>query len=110
MPPGSPPISVCGKTTPICIPPLLPLFATFASVRDDAGSAYLQHLSDTDLRLLAGGVPELAVGEHAAAVIRSKPAIVEDLLGHPATHAAVFEPGADTDPFVTTTPFLVFAV
>ena len=89
---------------------LLALLGTVARVRDNAGSAYLQHLSDTDLRLLAGGVPELAPADDAAPLIRSRPAMVEDLLGRPSAHAAVFEPDVETDPFVTTTPFLVFAV
>src|SRR5687768_15917970 len=76
-----------------------------------AGSAYLQHLSDADLRRLASGIPEFGPHDDPAAVIRSKPAMVEDVLGHPAAFTALFGPETnETEPFMTATPFVVFAV
>ena len=77
---------------------------------EGTGRAYLQHLSDTDLKLLAGAVPDLSTAGDPVALIRSRPAMITDVLGHPAAFGAVFQPGAEAEPFVTATPFLVFAV
>jgi hypothetical protein len=79
-------------------------------VHDETGGAYLQHLSDSDLELLATGIPDFGGVANPAATIRSRPGMVADLLGHPSAYASVFQPTVDTDVFVTATPFLVFAV
>jgi hypothetical protein len=84
--------------------------ATFGRVQDDTGPAYLQHLSDTDLALLAGAAPDRPPGESPAAFVRARPHLVGDLLAHPAAFAAVFQAEGGPEPFVTATPFLVFAV
>ena len=65
---------------------------------------YLEHLTGADLRLLAdvAGVPPEA--------LRARPADLLDLLGAPATEAAVLTPAVDQDPFLRASSFLTFAV
>jgi hypothetical protein len=64
------------------------------------GQAYLQHLTDADLRLL---------GEPPGGSWRSRPDAVPGLLAHPASAEAVLVPGHPGD-LQTASPFLVFAV
>jgi hypothetical protein len=65
---------------------------------------YLEHLTEADLRLLgevAGVAPE---------ALRARPARLLDLLGGPATEAAVLGPALDEEPFLRASSFLTFAV
>ena len=74
---------------------------------EQAGSRYLEHLSDDDLALLASlqsSKPD------AVAHLRSHPAAVEGVLGHPGAFQAVFGEHGREEPFLRASPFLVFAV
>jgi hypothetical protein len=64
---------------------------------------YLEHLTAADLRLLGGvaGVPPEA--------LQARPARLVELLGTPATEAAVLGP-TDDEPFLRASSFLTFAV
>ena len=77
------------------------------------GRGYLQHLTDRDLALLARGVPEVAGAPDPAAALRRRPESIEELLGRPATVAAVLPTGdagpIDPDLFDAVSPFLMFA-
>ena len=80
-------------------------------MRDDRvrlGQAYLQHLSDTDLRLLGRHHPEVAGQPDGAAVLRQRPGQIEELLARPEVTEAVLGPDAD-DGLYAVSPFLVFA-
>jgi|SRR5713101_920463 len=66
------------------------------------GSAYLDHLTDDDLRTLAKG---LSVRD-APGELRRRPEAVPPLLSRPLSFDAVFT----AEPFVAVSPFLVFAV
>ncbi len=72
-----------------------------------AGSRYLEHLSDDDVGLLASVE---GPNTDAVAHLRSHPATVESLLGHPAAFDAVFGEHGRDEPFLRASPFLVFAV
>jgi hypothetical protein len=91
------------------------------------GAFYLEHLTDEDLRLLAGLVgsarepdrakaPSTGVAvpglEEAAAArapeLRGRPDLVEALVAAPGAFEAVL--GPDQDPFLRASPFLVFAL
>ncbi len=74
---------------------------------EQAGYRYLEHLSDDDLGLLAG---IQGSGRDAATHLRSNPATVEGLLGHPGAFHAVFGEHGRDEPFLRASPFLVFAV
>ena len=65
---------------------------------------YLEHLTAADLRLLGevAGVPPEA--------LRGRPDHLVELLGAPATEAAVLGPAADDEPFLRASSFLTFAV
>lgn len=69
---------------------------------------FLQHLSDGDLALLASSEPTLAGRAEAVRTIRSRPEIVEDLLGRAETFDSVFAP--QREPLFVASPFLIFAV
>ena len=70
----------------------------------DAFRTYLEHLTAADLRLLAG------VAGVAPGVLQTRPAHLVDLLGTPATEAAVLGPSTDEEPFLRASSFLTFAV
>lgn len=74
---------------------------------EQAGSRYLEHLSDEDLGLLAG-----LQGSSPDAVphLRARPATIEGLLAHPGAFKAVFGEHDRDEPFLRASPFLVFAV
>jgi hypothetical protein len=73
---------------------------------EDAGRGYLEHLTDPDLRLLASvaGMP----GEFAER-LRSRPAVVLELVERPELFAQVFQPG-DPARLARISPFLAFQV
>jgi hypothetical protein len=72
-------------------------------------AAYLEHLSDDDVRALAGAVPSSRLGV-AAAELRSEPRLLAERLAAPETFAAVLGPPFDGGPLPPVSPFLVFAV
>jgi hypothetical protein len=74
------------------------------------GTAYLEHLSDDDLELLARGQRAGAGEMLRAAELRARPDVIEPLLGRREVFEAVFGARVDGDPFMRATPFLVFAV
>jgi len=78
---------------------------------DRLGAAYLEHLTDADLRLLADAeaVPEHAVGRRVDA-LRREPALVLDVLDRPAITTRVLSGSAERGDgrFTMVTPFLVF--
>ncbi len=74
-----------------------------------AFAAYLEHLSDDDVRVVAGtgaGAP----GQSTDAGIRSRPQLLAERLAAPDTFAAVLGPSFDGGPPPAISPFLVFAV
>jgi hypothetical protein len=75
----------------------------------NSGSAYLEHLTETDLSLL-GPVVDSPPAEDASAYLRSHPELVEEALGSSAAFDLVL--GADVHDalLVHASPFLVFAV
>jgi hypothetical protein len=73
-----------------------------------AAQAYLEHLSDHDLEVLATARPDLGRAADAAATLRAQPVLVLDLITSPKTAAHVFDPTPEQGPPVS--PFLVFAV
>jgi hypothetical protein len=81
-------------------------------ISDDSAviAAYLEHLSDSDVVLLAGrsaaGVPPGQV----RASLRGRRGGIEDLLGDPEVYQAVFVTAAAGDPLMGVSPFLLFAV
>ena len=81
---------------------------------DAVGSEYAAHLTDSDLKLLAGAGPA-AQPEAGAGWLRSDPAAIPGLLGDPQVFEAVFgwaEVGARPRPgeMAPVSPFLTFAV
>jgi hypothetical protein len=75
-----------------------------------SGTAYLEHLTDADLSILAGSSGGLASDEDASAYLRSHPEAVEDALGSPAAFDRVFGAQGAQELLVHASPFLVFAV
>ncbi len=76
----------------------------------DVAQRYCHHLSDTDLALLAAA-SELSVAERdGPAHLRANPSLIEGALASPGVFSATFDPELSSDPLVTTTPFLLFAV
>jgi hypothetical protein len=73
------------------------------------GSAYLDHLTETDLSLL-GPVVDSPPAEDASAYLRSHPELVEEALGSPAAFELVLGGEVDHELLVHASPFLVFAV
>jgi hypothetical protein len=72
--------------------------------REAVAARYAEHLTDTDLLVLAGGRRE-----HAAA-LRAQPSLVLDVLDRPAVADLLLAARAgDTDRFTYVSPFLVFA-
>lgn len=77
--------------------------------RVDPGSAYLEHLTETDLAIL-GPVIDPPPAEDASAYLRSHPELVEGALGSPAAFELVLGAEVDDELLVYASPFLVFAV
>jgi hypothetical protein len=75
----------------------------------NAGSAYLEHLTDADLSLLGGAV-DAPVTDDASAYLRSHPELVEEALGSTTAFERVFGDRAADDLLLHASPFLVFAV
>jgi hypothetical protein len=74
------------------------------------GAAYLEHLSEDDLELLARG-QRAATGEVLGiADLRSRPGVIDALLARSDVFEAVFGTEKGADPFMRGSPFLVFAV
>ena len=73
------------------------------------GEAYLQHLSDADLRLLARDHPDMAGQADGATALRQQPEQIEALLGRPEVTEAVLGPDATDGGLYALSPFLVFA-
>jgi len=71
---------------------------------------WLEHLTEGDLRFLAGATGLGPPGGGAAEVLRRRPDAVEEALGHPAAFEAVFSGPEPGDPFLHASPFLVFAL
>jgi hypothetical protein len=69
-----------------------------------AVGAYVEHLTSGDVRLLAD------VARCAPEDLRARPARLVELLGAPATEAAVLRPAPDDEPFLRASSFLTFAV
>jgi hypothetical protein len=71
---------------------------------EDAGRDYLEHLTDSDLRLLAGcaGLPSEAAGQ-----LRSRPAVVLELIERPELFERVFG-SEDRAGLAGISPFLAF--
>ena len=82
---------------------------TFGGVSIVSSILYLERLSGADLRLLAEAAGEPgSLGERIER-LRADPGRIEALLAQPQTFDALFSSGRH-DPFVLTTPFLLFAV
>jgi hypothetical protein len=75
----------------------------------NAGSPYLEHLTDTDLSILGGAVDARAE-EDASAYLRTHPELLEEALGSPTAFELVFGAAVDDQLLVHASPFLVFAV
>ena len=75
----------------------------------NAGTAYLEHLTETDLAIL-GPVVDSPPAEDAPAYLRSHPELVEEALGSPAAFDLVLGDEAHGELLVHASPFLVFAV
>lgn len=70
--------------------------------------AYLQHLTDHDLQLLAGG--RISEGTDPRGAIRGRPALLDTLLADRGVFEDVFRPDDDAALLQPVSPFLVFAV
>ena len=71
-------------------------------------NAYLEHLTDEDLRILAADVPEVRHGTDAVRFVRGRPELLSDLLDQPAVLAEVLSPSGPVESLVGPSPFLVF--
>jgi hypothetical protein len=77
--------------------------------RVSSGTAYLEHLTDTDLAIL-GPVVDSPPTEDAPGYLRSHPELVEEVLGSPAAFDLVLGAEMSDELLVHASPFLVFAV
>jgi hypothetical protein len=77
--------------------------------RMNPGTAYLEHLTESDLSILGGAV-DAPTTDDASAYLRSHPELVEEALGSPAAFDLVLGTEVDDDLLVHASPFLVFAV
>jgi hypothetical protein len=73
------------------------------------GTAYLEHLTESDLTIL-GPVVDSPPAENASAYLRSHPELVEEALGSPAAFDLVLGTEVHDELLVHASPFLVFAV
>jgi hypothetical protein len=73
------------------------------------GTAYLEHLTETDLSIL-GPVVDSPPTEDASAYLRSHPELVEEALGSQAAFELVLGAEVEDELLVHASPFLVFAV
>lgn len=77
----------------------------------DAGAGYADHLTDSDLGLLARLAQPALASHDAAAALRRRPHEIPALLDDPRVHRAVCGPGDTmTGPAALVSPFLIFAV
>ena len=79
-------------------------------MRQTAGPGYLEHLSDHDLELLARTASDMGTPGAGVEELRSRPPMVEELLGRPEAFAAVFGVHGSGEPLLRASPFLVFAL
>jgi hypothetical protein len=70
---------------------------------------YLEHLTDTDLALLASVARDTTSASELLTRLRTEPGYLEALLKEPALFAALFQSG-ERDALLRASPFLVFAV
>ncbi len=79
---------------------------------DDAvvTAAYLEHLTDGDLALLAAATEVDTPAREWRATLRSRRGGIEDLLRRPRLFEAVFGAAESGDPLIGVSPFLAFAV
>jgi hypothetical protein len=75
----------------------------------NAGSAYLEHLTDADLSILGDAV-DSPVADEASAYLRSHPQLVEEALASPGAFERVLGEPVGEELLVHASPFLVFAV
>jgi hypothetical protein len=75
----------------------------------NAGSAYLEHLTDADLSILTG-VVDAPVADDASVYLRSHPEVIEEALGSPIAFDRVLGEPVDDEILIQASPFLVFAV
>jgi hypothetical protein len=85
------------------------------SDQDPVTSAYLAHLTDSDVSLLAGGLESAGraargTADERRAWLRSRRGGIEDLLSAPEIHEAVFLRTAGDHLLADVSPFLAFAV
>ncbi len=73
------------------------------------GTAYLEHLTETDLSIL-GPVVDSPPAGNASAYLRTHPELVEEALGAPAAFDLVLGSEVDDELLLRASPFLVFAV
>jgi hypothetical protein len=79
---------------------------------DDAflvAHAYLEHLADEDLRLLAADLPEVRHGAEPVRFVREHPQLVEELINRSDAFESVFAPSHPAEGLLAASPFLVFA-
>jgi hypothetical protein len=74
-----------------------------------AFAAYLEHLSDDDIRVVAGAGRSPG-SDRSPAAVRSQPQLLAPALAAPETFAAVFGPPEDGAALPAVSPFLLFAV
>jgi hypothetical protein len=75
----------------------------------NAGTAYLEHLTEADLSILGAAV-DAPVADDASAYLRSHPELVEEALGSPTAFERVLGAPVGDELLVHASPFLVFAV
>lgn len=73
-------------------------------------AAYLDHLGDNDVALIAAPEHRGLPAGTLRGLMRNRRGGIEDRLGDPAVYRVVFGPGVEDDPIVRVSPFLVFAV
>lgn len=77
---------------------------------DHGTSAYLEHLTEGDVRLLARIMEPGESEEEASFHLRSEPASLERALEERAVYEHLFSAHRERDPLLVASPFLVFAV
>ena len=80
------------------------------SVDPTVVAAYLEHLTDEDVKLLAGRDLEAVPPRELRRSLLGRRGGIDDLLGSPSVFGTIFGAGREGDPFVRVSPFLVFAV
>jgi hypothetical protein len=75
--------------------------------QDTVANAFLEHLTPTDLALLAA---RLEAGSDPVPLLRERPDRLEELLGGDRLYEAIFATSGDGEPLLHASPFLVFSV